>query len=304
MFEVCLLGCGGSLPLPERSLTALLASYNGKMILIDCGEGTQVSMRQIGWGFKAIEAICFTHYHADHIIGLPGILLTIGNSGRQEPLTLIGPPGLREVITGLLVIAPRLPFELHLIELPIEQTTALQLAGIDISILPVYHHVPCVAYRLEIKRGRKFLPERAKALQIPVNFWKSLQQGHAIRTDGTEYTPDMVLGPARNGIRLAYCTDTRPLPAIADFIRESDLFICEGMYGSEDKYENALENRHMLFREAAELAKVGQVRELWLTHFSPSMPNPSDYLTEATKIFPNTKIGFDRMITSLHFPEE
>ena len=111
MLDVCLLGTGGMMPLPGRRLTALMTRYNGSSLLIDCGEGTQVAIKEKGWTFKPIDAICFTHYHADHISGLPGLLLTMGNTDRREPLTMIGPKGLERVVTALRTIAPELPFQ-------------------------------------------------------------------------------------------------------------------------------------------------------------------------------------------------
>jgi ribonuclease Z len=301
MLDVCLLGCGGSMPIPERFLTSLLLSYNGKMVLIDCGEGTQVSMRLLGWGFKAIEGICLTHFHGDHIIGLPGLLLTIANSGRTEPLTIAGPPGLREVLQGLRVVTPYLPYDLQLLELPETEPYRFQLAGLHVSTLPVRHTVPCLSYGIEVQRQRKFLPERAKELQIPVHLWKILQAGKTVRHEGRQIVPDQVLGPERKGIRVHYCTDSRPTPELVEFIKDCDLFVCEGMYAEEDKLLNAEAHGHMLFREAAELARDGHVQELWLTHFSPSLTQPEAYWEQVKTIFPNTKIGSDRLTVHLTF---
>ncbi|WP_027416430.1 ribonuclease Z [Aneurinibacillus terranovensis] len=301
MLEVCLLGCGGTKPLPDRWLTSLLAKFNGKMILIDCGEGTQITLQMLGWGMKSIEAICFTHYHADHVVGLPGLLLSIGNAGRTEPLLIIGPPGLKAVVQGLTVIAPKLPFPLHLIELSPHEPDTLKVADVVLHVLPVLHTVPCLSYGIEIKRGRKFDPEKARTLDIPVSLWKRLQNGEEISVEDRLLTPDMVLGPPRRGIKVCYCTDTRPIEELVGFIENADLFICEGMYGEEEKLPNAEEHKHMLFSEAASLASRGGVKELWLTHYSPSLADPENYLGAATTIFPNTKLGEDRMTTSLHF---
>ena len=117
MLDVCLLGSGGMMPLPYRWLTSLMTRFNGSSLLIDCGEGTQIAIKEKGWSFKPIDVICFTHYHGDHISGLPGLLLTMGNADRKEPLTLIGPKGLERVVTALRVIAPELPFEIKFIEI-------------------------------------------------------------------------------------------------------------------------------------------------------------------------------------------
>jgi ribonuclease Z len=303
MLDVALLGCGGSMPIPNRYLTSLLVSYNGSMLLIDCGEGTQVSLKLLKWGFKNIDVICFTHYHADHVVGFPGLLLTIANSGREEPLTVIGPPGLYEVVKGLTVIAPNLPFELKLIELSSDEVHTLKVNNFNIHIQPVFHALPCIAYGIEIERMRKFDRERAEAENIPMEFWNKLRKGEIIEHNGRLLTHDMILGEARKGVKLCYCTDSRPIETLVDFIKEAELFICEGMYGDDESLPKALENRHMLFSEAAQLAKKGRVKELWLTHYSPSLLSPDDYLENAKAIFENTILGEDRMAKTLNFPD-
>lgn len=301
MLDLCLLGSGGVMPLHERWLTSLLFRYNGKMLLIDCGEGTQIPLKMAGWGFKAIDAICFTHYHGDHVAGLPGLLLTIGNSGRDEPIKLIGPPGLDMVVKGLRVIAPELPFELEIIELAGEDISEMDLMGLSLKSLPVDHTLPCLSYSIELKRAGRFDADRAKALEIPVAYWSRLQKEETVMAGDRTFTPDMVLGRPRNGIKAAYCTDTRPTAAIVDFIKYSDLFICEGMYGEEDKIDKAAQKKHMVFSEAALLAKQGHAKELWLTHYSPSMANPDEYIWSARNVFENTVTGKDLMTKVLRY---
>jgi ribonuclease Z len=289
------------MPMPQRYLTALLASYNGKMILVDCGEGTQVSMKMLGWGFKYIDAICFTHFHADHIVGLPGLLLTIANSGRTEELKIIGPIGLIKVIEGLSVICPNLPYPIELIECSLEESLNFTLGDYLISTLPVDHGIPCLAYSIEIVRGRKFNKAKAERNKVPMNLWNRLQKGEIIEAGGTRFIPDMVLGEERKGIKVCYSTDTRPIDAMINFIEEADLFIGEGMYGDNESLDKAKENKHMLFSEAAELAKKGKVGELWLTHYSPGLTEPEIFLENAAGIFQNTKLGYDRMVKELLF---
>lgn len=301
MLDLCLLGCGGTMPLPDRFLTSLLVSYKGKRILIDCGEGTQVSMKMANTGFKNIYAICFTHFHADHITGLPGVLLAIGNAGRTEPLTLFGPEGLIKVIKGLTVITPFLPYELVLKELPIDREFSFQVGELFLSTLPVEHSLTCLAYHIEVKRGPAFLPEKAKELNIPPHYWKYLQRGVEIEFENKRIHPEQVLGPPRKGLKIGYITDARPSESLIDFLKNCNLLICEGMYGEDDKLPGAITYGHMLFSEAAQIAKNAGVQELWLTHFSPSLPDPENYLEVATDIFPNTKIGFDRMEEKLTF---
>jgi ribonuclease Z len=303
MVKLCLLGTGGMMPLPNRYLTSLLVAANGKMLLIDCGEGTQVTMKSLGWGFKSIECICFTHYHADHIAGLPGLLLTIGNSGKTDPLTLVGPLGLKSVVEGLMVICPNLPYEIKLIEVPKEEEISVQIEEFYIDTLTLQHGISCVGYSIRINRRRKFDAIAAKKKNIPKIFWNRLQRGEEVFQEGVLYTPDMVLGETRKGLKICYCTDTRPIDAIVSFIKKADIFICEGMYGSDDYLSKAKEYKHMLFSEAASLSKEANVRELWLTHYSPSLVNPEDYLEVAKDIFENTVLGEDRLIKELNFEE-
>lgn len=302
MLDVCLLGCGGMMPLPYRWLTSLLTRFNGSSLLIDCGEGTQIAIKEKGWSFKPIDVICFTHYHGDHISGLPGLLLTMGNADRKEPLTLIGPKGLARVVNSLRVIAPELPFPILFKEIEgTEQTFAMN--GYRLKAFRVNHNVLCYGYTLEIDRAGKFDPERANAEEIPKMYWKFLQKGETIEHDGRILTPDMVLGPPRKGIKLTYTTDTRPTNSIRENAKGSDLFICEGMYGEKDKAAKAIEYKHMTFYEAAQLAKEAGVRELWLTHYSPSLTYAEEYMGDVREIFPAAKAGKDKMSTELKFEE-
>ena len=291
------------MPLPKRWLTALMTRYNGSSLLIDCGEGTQIAIKEKGWSFKPIDVICFTHYHGDHISGLPGLLLTMGNADRTEPLTLIGPKGLERVVSALRVIAPELPFEIRYIELS-GASQMLEINGYRITAFKVNHNVLCYGYTLEILRNGKFSPERAKEQEIPLKFWNPLQKGQTIEEEGRIYTPDMVLGPARKGIKVTYTTDPRPTESILKNAADSDLFICEGMYGEEDKADKAKGYKHMTFKEAAVLAKEAAVKELWLTHYSPSLIRPDDFMEEVRRIFPNAYPGKDGKSMELNFEEE
>ncbi|MCI6637520.1 MAG: ribonuclease Z [Bilifractor sp.] len=303
MLDVCLLGTGGMMPLPKRWLTSLLTRYNGSCLLIDCGEGTQISMKENGWSFKPIDIICFTHFHADHISGLPGILLAMANADRTEPLTLIGPKGLRRVIGGLRVIAPELPFEIEMIEIT-EPEQVFELRGYRITAFRVQHNMICYGYSVEILRAGKFDAVRAKAANIPLKFWNPLQKGETIEADGIVYTPDMVLGPPRRGLKVTYCTDTRPVKQIAEHGEGADLMILEGMYGEPEKEQKAREHKHMTMYEAAALAAKAEPGELWLTHFSPSMVHPEWYIKEVQKIFPRAELGKDGKTEELNFDEE
>lgn len=302
MLDVCLLGSGGMMPLPYRFLTALMTRFNGSSLLIDCGEGTQVAVKEKGWSFKPIDVICFTHYHGDHISGLPGLLLTMGNADRREPLTLIGPKGLERVVGCLRVIAPELPFPIIYKEIEGPEQT-FEMNGYRLKAFRVNHNVLCYGYTLEIDRAGKFDVERAKAQNIPQKYWRPLQHGETVETEDGILTPDLVLGPPRKGIKLTYATDTRPTESIRQNAKGSDLLICEGMYGEKEKQAKAVEYKHMTFYEAAEIAKETGTKELWLTHYSPSLTHPEQYMKEVKKIFPEAKAGKDGMSVDLMFEE-
>ena len=302
MLDVCLLGTGGMMPLPYRWLTALMVRYNGSSLLIDCGEGTQIAIKEKGWSFKPIDVICFTHYHGDHISGLPGLLLTMGNADRTEPLTLVGPRGLERVVNALRVIAPELPFPIKYVEIT-EPEQAFEMNGYRLKAFRVNHNVLCYGYTMEVDRAGKFDVERATAAQIPQRYWGVLQKGETVEAEGQIYTPDMVLGPQRKGIKLTYCTDTRPTDSIRNNAKGSDLFICEGMYGEKDKQKKAKEYKHMTFYEAASLAKEADVGELWLTHYSPSLTRPEEYMDDVREIFPRAIAAKDRRTAELVFED-
>ena len=304
MLDVCLLGTGGMMPLPERYLTSLLLRYNGSCLLIDCGEGTQIALKKAGWTFKPIDTICFTHYHADHISGLPGILLAMANAGRTEPLTLIGPRGIARVVGGLRVIAPELPFEIRMTELS-ESEQVLTERGLHITAFRVQHNMVCYGYAAEVPRAGRFDADRALQAGIPLKYWNPLQKGQVIEADGKIYTPDMVLGEARRGLKVTYCTDTRPVDVISRHASGADLLICEGMYGDPEKEDKAREHRHMMMTEAAALAAKAdpQPREMWLTHYSPSMMHPEWYMNRVKKIFPHASAGTDGMYRELKFDD-
>jgi ribonuclease Z len=302
MLDVCLLGTGGMMPLPYRWLTSLMLRYNGSSLLIDCGEGTQIAIREKGWTFKPIDIICITHFHGDHISGLPGILLAMGNSERTEPLYMIGPKGLEKVVNALRIIAPELPFEIKFIEInsPYEE---IRMNGYVIKAFKVNHKITCYGYSIEIERVGLFDVEKAMQNDIPKNCWSKLQKGEILELDGRTLTPDMVLGPPRKGIKVTYTTDTRPTESIAVNAKDSDLFICEGMYGEKGDVNNAVKYKHMTFEEAGTLAKRANVRTMWLTHYSPALGYPENFIGDVRKIFPESYAAKDGMSTELKFED-
>ncbi len=304
MLDVCLLGTGGMMPLPYRWLTSLMMRVGGSNILIDCGEGTQIAMKEKGWSPNPIDVICFTHYHADHISGLPGLLLSIGNSERTEPITMIGPKGLERVVKALCVIAPELPFQIKFLEIT-DPRQKFDFDGYVIEAFKVSHNVTCYGYTLTVPRIGRFDADKARQLQIPLEYWNRLQKGETITDEKGTYSPDMVIGPDRKGLKVTYCTDSRPIPVISEMAAGADLFICEGMYGEPGSEEKAKEHRHMTFYEAARLAKQADPApaQMWLTHYSPSLSYPKDYEKEVRKIFKNTHVAKDGRSVDLMFED-
>lgn len=280
-----------------------MTRLGGSSLLIDCGEGTQVAVKEKGWSVNPIDTICFTHFHGDHISGLPGLLLSMGNSDRKEPVTLIGPKGLEKVVNSLRIIAPGLPFPIQFKELS-QKEEDIEVNGYHLRAFRVNHNVVCYGYTITVPRGGKFFLEKAQENQVPMKLWSRLQKGETIEYEGRKYTPDMVIGPPRKGIKLTYCTDTRPVRSLIENARDSDLLICEGMYGEKEKQEKAEEKKHMTFLEAAHIAREAGVGEMWLTHYSPSLLYPEDYMKPVRKIFPQAFPGKDRKSCTLEFPED
>ena len=297
MLELCMLGTGGALPLPERGLTACYLRVRGRGMLIDCGEGTQTAIRRLGWGFRCIDGMLITHYHGDHGGGLPGFLLSLGKAERREPFHIWGCTGLAAIVEGLRRIAPVLPFPVVLHEFSGERVE-LSMIGLEITGFRLDHGIPCYGWRLELPRQAAFLPEKARTLGVPVTAWKRLQAGETV--DGV--APEQVMGPPRQGIRLLYATDTRPTPSIVRYGQGADLMILEGMYGDASKRLQAERNRHMIFAEAAALARDAGAKRLLLTHFSNCIDEPEDYLPLAREIFPNTETARDGQCLTIQYP--
>lgn len=298
MIDVCLLGTGGMMPLPDRYLTSLYVRCEGRCLLIDCGEGTQSAIRSAGRRFKPIDAVLLTHYHADHISGLPGLLLTLGNEDRIEPLDVYGPPGLKRLMSAIKVIVPEVPFDIVCHEL--EGDEAFRAGELTVQCFKANHSVPCLGYCLIKSRPGRFDAEKACQNRVPLNLWSRLQQGE--ECEG--YTPDMVLGEPRRGLKLLYATDTLPLECVEEIGRDADLMVLEGMFGGTDKDARALETRHSTMDQSALIAKRAGAKELWLTHYSPANPHPEEFEDEVKAIFQDAVISTDGQQTTLRFQED
>ena len=304
MLEFCTLGTGGTLPVPERALSSLYVRSSGRALLIDCGEGTQVGIRRLGWGFRCLDGLLLTHFHGDHCTGVAGLLLSLEKAGRDEPFHIWGPKGLKRVIEGLCVIVPPLSFPVLLHELPPEGGE-IELIGLKIRAFPVDHGgIPCFGFRLFLPRSAAFDPEKAKALGVPVQEWKLLQQGESVRVGLRKVRPEEVTGAERRGISLVFSTDTRPCETLAKHCAGADLLILEGMYGNEEKMPQALKNHHMIFAEAAAVAREAEAGGLLLTHFSTSIEDPEAYLPEARRIFEKTWTAKDGQTVVMRYPDK
>ena len=243
----------------------------------------------------------------------------MGNSERKDPITIIGPIGLKRIVNGLLISLNYLPFRVDIIEDPkMPMGLTFKSDRIDISFIEdeeaykgdlvlkhmeLNHSSLCYGYSFYIKRKAKFILEKAEKNQVPQKIWKILQGGEETFYEGKKYDPSMVLGESRRGIKISFITDTRPSEAIVDFVSASDLFICEGTYGDEEDLEKAIKNKHMTFREAGNMALKANVGELLLTHFSPAMERPNDFKKNAEQVFKATSIAYDGLFKTINFKE-
>ena len=298
MPEITLLGTGGMLPLKDRYLTSLYVEHEGRAVLIDCGEGTQVAFAQHGLKLSRIEAIFLTHLHADHVTGLPGLLLSLGNTGREAELPIYCGTTTVETVRHLLYVTGGLPVDVRIHPIPEKKPKAFTLhevsTALTVTPLPLKHRVACLGYRLEFAKKPEFLPENARALNIPVQFYKTLHAGEDVYLpDGRFIRSAQVTGAPREPIRIIYTTDTYPIPEIAEYAKDADLFICEGMWGQADKKDSMNQKRHMLMQDACTLAVRANARRLWLTHYSPAEKSPEDYADILREIYPEVVISKD-----------
>lgn len=305
--EAFVLGCGGMMPLPYRHLTSVLLRRDGDLFLFDGGEGTQVSLRRLNLKWKKINAIFVSHTHADHVTGLPGILMLSSQVDRNEPLYIFGPPKIAEYIDSsrkVLDMYINYPIIVKEITAP---CVCYEGDGFTVRAFPLEHTKTCVGYTLEeADRPGEFNPDEALKLKVPRGpLWGKLQHGQAVINDeGIEVKPEQVVGQARKGRKFSFVTDTMYLPTIAPEVKDSDLLICEGMF-ADDCEDQAKEKKHMTSRQAATIAKDANAKRMAMIHYSPRY-NDKDLdllLKQAREVYPNAELTKDRMHIEIPYVE-
>jgi ribonuclease Z len=305
--ELFVLGTGGMMPLPSRSLTSVLLRREGELFLFDCGEGTQVSLRRLALRWKKISVILVSHTHADHVTGVPGILMLSSQVERNEPLTIIGPPRIREYVeASRRILDMYINYEIVVREI-VGQETVFEGQGYRIRSKALHHSKPCLAYCLEEDmRPGVFDPQAAQALGVPRGpMWSTLQSGTPVRLDsGMEVRPENVMGPQRKGRKFSFVTDTTWVPDLPEFVRDSDLLVCEGMF-SEDLADDAVDKKHLTANQAARIALEARVGRLGLIHYSPRYTERDlkRLLHQARDIFPDTFLTRDLQVIDLPYQE-
>ncbi|MBR6340600.1 MAG: ribonuclease Z [Treponema sp.] len=297
--EAFILGCGGMMPLPYRHLTSVLLRREGNLFLFDCGEGTQVSLRRLNLKWKKIDAIFISHTHADHVTGLPGILMLTAQVDRTEPLYIYGPPKIKEYVeTSRKVLDMYINYPIVVKEIT---APCVVHSGKDFYIraFPLEHTKTCVGYTLEeLDRPGEFNPDKARELGVPVGpLWAQLQQGFEVQAaDGSIVKPEQVLGQKRSGRKFSFVTDTLYKASIADEVRGSDLLICEGMFENE-LIDQAKEKKHMTASQAASIARDANVRRMCMIHYSPRYTDREleKLLQQAKEVWPKAELSRDRM---------
>ena len=309
MLTITLLGTAATMPLPDRALSAAFAACGGHGLLWDCGEGTQAAAHRAGVNLMRVDAICLTHFHGDHIFGLPGLLQTLGAQGRTRPLVLAGPQGLAEIWAAVRALTGPLPCPVRLQVLQPGQELALDAlsegwpAGARLAAFATKHRVQSVGYRLELPRAGRFDPQRARALGVPVTDWKLLQRGQTVTAAGREVAPAEVLGPPRKGLRVVFSGDTAPCPGLLQAAQGADLLLCDATYALPEQEAQARQWGHSTFGQSAALAAQAGAARLWLTHYSPMITDPQEYAAQAQEIFPAAECGFDGKRITLQYEE-
>ncbi len=295
MIRVVFLGTAASRPTVARNVSAVLVHRLGETLLFDCGEGTQRQMMRYGTGF-AVHDIFFTHMHADHLLGLPGLLRTMGLQGREEPMRLYCSRGEGKTVNEAVHLGvERVPFEVNIHELEPEQR--VERNGYDIVAYRTRHGRSSLGYVLvEHPRLGRFDPERARELGVPEGpLFGRLHHGEAVEVEGRVVTPGEVVGPPRSGRRLVYTGDTRPTRSTVKHAQDADLLIHEATFAQEEA-ARARETEHSTAREAARMARDAGVLDLVLTHLSPRYgQDPTVLEREARAVFPHTEVARDGM---------
>ena len=305
--EVFVLGTGGMMPLPHRFLTSVLVRRKGELFLFDCGEGTQISLKKLNLRWKKISVILISHTHADHVTGLPGILMLSSQVERTEPLYIIGPPKIKEYIEATRQILDiYINYEI-IVKQVFTEGVVFNGAGYQIRAFALKHSKPCLGYTIEEDlRAGVFYPEKARALEIPRGpLWSQLQSGQEVkRADGTIVYAEQVMGPKRRGVKLGFVTDTLYSDTISSYVKQADLFFCEAMF-TEDLLESAQEKKHLTARQAALIAKEAGVKSLALIHYSPRYTEREllQLKKEAQQVFARVFLTKDRQIIEVKNPE-
>ena len=307
MIDITLLGTAALAPIPGRALTSAMLTCGGRSILFDCGEGTQTAARRAGISPMKADMIALTHYHGDHIFGLPGLFQTMSSLGRADPLTVVGPEGLEAVMAPILALTGWITYEVRLLTLPPEGLSLDRLNRrwpplARIEAFETAHRVPSQGYSFTLGRTGVFQPERARALGVPVNLWGLLQKGQSVQAgEGRTVAPEMVLGEPRKGLKFVFSGDTAPCDSLVRAAEGADLLICDATYGDDAQAAQALDHGHMNFAQAATVAARARAKRLWLAHYSQMIEAPSDYLPNAASIFPEAICGEDGMSITLRF---
>ncbi len=297
--QITFLGTSAGAPSRKRGLPAILVSDGFRNVLLDCGEGTQYKLQQVGISVHSIDLILITHLHGDHVFGLPGLVASMTLLGRIRDLKIIGPTGIREYIEANIKFLSTLPFKVDILEVnpPDKPTTVYREENFEIQCVATRHNVESCAYALiwRVPVGR-FNPEKARALNIPVRYWKRLHYGETVLLeDGRVVRPEDIMEVRHRGyIKIVYTGDTAPTDTVIELAHEADVLIHEATFSAEEDPYTIWKQGHSRTVDAAEIAKRANVRILILTHISTRYEDQEQkLLQEAKTIFPNTHLAND-----------
>lgn len=306
MINITLLGTSALIPLPNRALTSVQLVCGGHSILFDCGEGTQSAARKANVSLMKTDIIALTHYHGDHIFGLPGLLQTMNMMGRKEILYIIGPKGIEKELEPIINLAGWLEYKVKLMEIPpygieLNNLTKGWPNGVKLVPFKTEHRVVSQGYKFILPRAGKFMPDRAKKLEIPTSLWKILQRGGSVKITNKTIYPEMVLGKSRKGLSVVFSGDTSICETLIQSAKDTDLLICEATYGKNEQEQLANSHGHMNFAQAGQVALKANAKRLWLVHYSQMIKEPEEYLENTQKFFPLAECGSDGKSITLNF---